>query len=64
MKNYSSNKENTEVKDLYINLNGFRQFFIDSCIQGREDKLRANIKRMGYSQDLTRLPKDGEPENI
>lgn len=23
-----------------------------------------NIKRLGYSQDLTRLPKDGEPENI
>jgi len=23
-----------------------------------------NIKRLGYSQDLSRLPKDGEPENI
>jgi lipoprotein-releasing system ATP-binding protein len=37
---------------------------IPGFIQGREEKLRMNIKRLGYSQDLTRLPKDGEPENI
>ena len=33
-------------------------------MQGREDKLRENFKKLGYSQDLKHFPKDGEDDDI
>jgi hypothetical protein len=33
-------------------------------VQGREDKLRENLKKLGYSQDLKHFPKDGEDDDI
>ena len=33
-------------------------------MQGREDKLRENFKKLGYSQDLKHFPKDGEDDDV
>lgn len=47
-----------------IDLNGLKRFCINSCLIGKEDSLRGNFRVLGYAQDLKRLPRDGEHENI
>jgi hypothetical protein len=61
LEKYSVDK-NAEEKQ--IDLNGLKKFCIQSCIIGKEDSLRNNFRVLGYAQDLKRLPRDGEPENI
>lgn len=54
--------KNAEVK--LVGLEGLRRFCITACVTGKEDSLRGNFRRLGYAQDLTRLPRDGEPDNV
>lgn len=64
----------TELMDQYcidknaeeklVAVDGLKRFCINACLAGKEDSLRGNFRRLGYAQDLRRLPRDGEPENI
>jgi len=47
MKNYSLQREFTP--ESLVPLKGLEQFCIDSCVEGREDKLRSNFRRLGYA---------------
>lgn len=55
-------KDVVEVEPL-ADLNGFLAFARNAVLTGKEDRLRANLRKLGYSSDLTRLPADGEEEN-
>ena len=61
LEKYSMDKN---AEERLIDCDGLRRFCINSCIIGKEDSLRANFRLLGYAQDLRRLPRDGEPDNI
>lgn len=61
MEQYCVDK-NAEEK--LVALEGLKRFCINACLAGKEDSLRCNFRRLGYAQDLRRLPRDGEPDNI
>jgi hypothetical protein len=47
-----------------VDLEGYYRFCKEAILMGKEDRLRSNLRKLGYSNDLTRAPKDGEDENI
>lgn len=53
-----------DAEEKLVGLDGLKRFCINACLAGREDSLRGNFRRLGYAQDLRRLPRDGEPDNI
>lgn len=42
----------------------FSQFFIDACVIGKDDTLRSNLRHLGYAQNLSKLQRDGDHDNI
>lgn len=61
MDKYCTDKE---AEEKLVGLDGLKRFCVDACVGGKEESLRGNFRRLGYSRDLRRLPRDGEPENI
>jgi len=41
-----------------------QRFFVDSCLCGKDDTLRENLRRLGYAPDLSKLPVPGDPDSI
>ena len=48
----------------FVYLKEFRQFFLDSVINGNELALRNNFENLGYAPNLEKLPINGDDDNI
>jgi hypothetical protein len=58
-------RENRDKEeDCLVSFENFEQFIINQCLNSKDDELRAGLKNLGYAQDLSKLPKDGDPDNI
>lgn len=42
----------------------FEQFFVDACLSDKDETLRDNLRRLGYAQDLSKIPVDGDPDQV
>ena len=47
-----------------VDQEGYHRFCREAICFGKEDRLRNNLRKLGYFNDLSRAPKDGEDENI
>ena len=47
-----------------MSFSNFEQFIINQCLNSQDDELRVGLKNLGYAQDLSKLPVDGDPDNI
>ena len=58
-------KENGDKEDdCKVSFENFQQFIINQCLNSKDDELRVGLKNLGYAQDLSKLPIDGNPDNI
>lgn len=48
----------------FVYLSEFRQFFLDSVINGNELALRNNFENLGYAPNLEKLPVNGDDDNV
>lgn len=53
-----------EGEEQLVDIEGYLRFCKEAILMGKEDRLRSNLRKLGYSNDLSRAPKDGEDENI